>query len=364
MAHSSKSPKEKNKLYSSPDDRDLVLRLSKEKNTFRFIQALSQGNNYHYIIDLLGKNDELLGNLKNLIPVAQELLDIYNKIQEYKKKNPNDYCYYIKIIPGTPSDTLKEMVRQLRLIYNKVSKWGRIFTETAAELRREGLIQPPLVNPNRNGNHYQSALGFADILKEYWFVKKIVLFGSVASGTETEKSDVDLVIEIFDSRAIVRHIIEGIAADFRIETGLTVSPLIIGPKSTKRSKVFFNNAGFFEATETIFEREGWTFIIGEQEFNYKPNDYLAFNYFDKTDLCFYLLFKSNQEGSNKVVVLQDNKPLVICTGVYRYINSLSIKPTISAANRELTKDEKIIIGNYLLKDSWFKIRVIKPSTIG
>lgn len=73
-------------------------------------------------------------------------------------------------------------------------------------------------------------------LKKEYRAEKVILYGSYATGTATEHSDIDLLViaptneRMFERMATVR----GIIRDLR--SGLPVSPIVLTPEKTENRK--------------------------------------------------------------------------------------------------------------------------------
>jgi len=74
------------------------------------------------------------------------------------------------------------------------------------------------------------------LLKERYGAEQVILYGSYASGMETEDSDIDLLVvastdeNILDRMATVRHLIRD------VKKGMAISPLVFTPEEFETRK--------------------------------------------------------------------------------------------------------------------------------
>jgi len=166
-------------------------------------------------------------------------------------------------------------LRRVRSAYRGVTQWGKSFLVTADALRSRGLIHAATSAPNPGTVRYQVARSTCEVLSKHWFVKRVTLFGSVAKGQDRAESDVDLAVEMLTNEAGPNHIVNADLQTIREKTGIEVNGLLLTPNLSSTNRQFFKHAGFFDAAQVLFHREGWSFRCGEKEFTYSLDSFLG-----------------------------------------------------------------------------------------
>ncbi len=95
---------------------------------------------------------------------------------------------------------------------------------------------PPLLDLKRN---------LEEEFGSYSYIKRVVLFGSIAEGTEKESSDIDLFILVDkeeNKKNILKKVFE-ISDNYKDLYGNRISPLILTERETKNNKSLMENIG-------------------------------------------------------------------------------------------------------------------------
>lgn len=331
-------------------DHSAVLELNKKDGLLKFLLSIGQSNsNFAVNNDMhhITKNIDLIRAFIDDIPGFKELLDEYSIFVNYSEENSMDVVKLYRLVPGSPSEETKNIVKKLNLKHKVVARWTRELSKTVFHLRETGEIKLPQANPNRKGKHYLAALKACSVISELWYVKEVKLFGSVAKGTERADSDVDINIETFDGRAAVVNALRFIERDLSNKLKLTISFLIQTPLSGKKSKIFFQEVGFFEASETLFKRNVWEFSISNMIVSFSETDYQNYSFKHEYRGKEYYCLKFNKENKTSYVVIINDKPVAYCNGRIRAVRRKRewpiCVPDIIASSRKLLSTEEIII---------------------
>lgn len=333
-------------MYNSKD-RATVLNLSVNEELFRLLTLFAQTGSIDNILDNISNLRRFLNLVEvNEIPGLKELLDEHAHFMAHIEKNPMQLSYLIRVVSGSPSEETKRIVEKLKVKYRVVSKWSIELCKTVHSLREEGVLAKPQASPNRSGKHYQAAQIITQKLSEYWFIKRVRLFGSVCKGTERTDSDIDLAIEIFDYRADVGHILSFIQREYSDKLKIRISFLIIQPKKSKANKAVFDNLGFFESSEVLFEQNQWHFSIRNKIIDFNEADYQAFYAANGPEGETYHCLRFKKESELPVcLAIVNNVPIALCSG---FRNSkrdgwnFRVPKVVVGGRRLSTRDEHFI----------------------
>ncbi len=298
----------------SAKDAEFAANVSRtDREAFRFLQSLSDSGDTRILISKVQSSLDLFQRYSGTIPGIKELLDGYEQWREVATSNPSDAVRW-HVMGASMTPEIQVVARAIRSAYRIVRRWGTEFVHTVQQLRSEGVIEPEIANPNRESKRYKVAVDTAGALSQYWFVKRVVLFGSVAKGTDTEGSDIDLLVEAVVSIARTGYAIERVAQEVKDQTGDQVNVTLKSDKMTRSTQVFFQKAGFFEASIVLFERKQWSFDCRGEIYNYSGDDFLDATYICERPL---LLFKAGKKRAQAVLLDGDDSADAI--GVIRGI---------------------------------------------
>lgn len=99
--------------------------------------------------------------------------------------------------------------------------------------------------------HRLAAGGFAAKAKKIADVREIVLFGSVAKGTEKLTSDIDILLITDKKGEGIENKIMSLADKILTESRMRIVPIVLTEKEARESKQF---AGELERGEVLYER--------------------------------------------------------------------------------------------------------------
>ncbi|MHB1042833.1 MAG: nucleotidyltransferase family protein [Eubacteriales bacterium] len=158
----------------------------------------------------------------------------------------------------------------------------------------------------------------ASAISSIWCVKKIILFGSVATGEEKVDSDIDLAIELFGD---VRHSRKFVGRTIDRMIGVVLEPLcqrytnVIGPNNRiwdiinlssapKNNLKVFEMKGFFVNALTMFERAQPELVIDGNTQKFDFEDILGWMDMGQGDYC--LLFNGEEPMQIKAIGMDGN----------------------------------------------------------
>ena len=300
----------------NPRDVDFAAGLSRtDREVFRFLQSLSDSGDTKSLISKIERSLDLFEGFSLTVPGMKELLVSYQQWRILATAKPSDAVRWMVFdAPMTPE--IRAVAGAIRSAYKVVSKWGAEFVDTVQRLRVAGVIQPETANPNTESPRYEVAVDVAGLLAKYWFIRRVVLFGSVAKGTDSDTSDVDLLVEPVISTARVKHEIGWISQEAKERTGVEANITVKSHKMTRSTQAFFQKAGFYDASVVLFERTDWLLTCCGETHVYAADRLLGTSYVWDWPL---LLFKAGKKRAQAVLLSRDDSTEAI--GIIRGISS-------------------------------------------
>jgi len=146
------------------------------------------------IIYQLESNKNTIVKYTRFLPEINELLQLVKVRNDYITKN-REVLYDI-IYGGPVPAELKEINNNIRTVNKKLREKVKALLDTLNKLKKQGLIEPARLNIKKDSWRFKAAGELAGELASLWFVSKVTLVGSVAKGTSTAQSDIDLLVDI------------------------------------------------------------------------------------------------------------------------------------------------------------------------
>ncbi len=279
-----------------------------DRSTSRFLQSLADTGSVDHIQVFLSHHQGMLERFRDDIPGIPELLGAHTAYLEYARTHPNEMMDYIAAGKVTPE--IRVLLRRLREGHSRVAAWGKSFLMTLEHLRNDGVISRAVAKPKVTGRHYVVAQAAAKAFAEHWFIKRVVLFGSVARGEEGPQSDVDLFVEpmLRSSRAL--RIMNDHLLSFVARTGMTVNAVLGRPATAGYRRIFLAEVGAFDESIPLYERTGWSFRCDRKVFRYRLDRYLGATVGNPYSV---LLFRHGKGKAQAVVVDERDRA---CLGVF------------------------------------------------
>ncbi len=208
------------------------------------------------------------------------------------------------------------LLKELNKRYRDAAKWVDKFYEIA---KTGSKINN---RPVKDSLHYQAALEASEEISKLWFVSEVSLFGSVAKGIHTRKSDVDLAYKVgIDIRNNTKtrnetfdKLVKGVVhkVELKYEELLDEYPIFIKNDFFKKKKPIFNiiglsfqtktslkmyeKTGFFENAIQLIHRESFTYKLDdiEETVKYSDIDYVIAS----TNILYTYVCKTLKEDEN------------------------------------------------------------------
>jgi predicted nucleotidyltransferase len=298
-------------------DRRAILMFMQSFATLELYDAIQR----HY--DDLCKYEKYINPLSNL-------LYSYANLKSHLDNCESDCMHFAGLSSyalGRKSENYDKLTGDLRKRGNEYRKW---ITEVIKDMPGISL-RYACKDVNKEGIHYKTAVDIANKLSELWFIKKIILFGSVARGEEKLKSDIDLAIELIpklgNARISVKRLFDGLIGEiidqfqikyYKVIPNSKIFNVLCTTFSSKRNTRMFEMTGFFDNSIILYDRVAPLLSIVEpcpvnidDIFGVIPNAY----YLDYNDYNVYYCFFEPIEykGDNgslykaKMVKFHDNE---------------------------------------------------------
>ncbi|MED2974149.1 nucleotidyltransferase domain-containing protein [Fictibacillus sp. B-59209] len=104
------------------------------------------------------------------------------------------YYHYYPHARETKTEAITTWESELKKLQKQIQPKAQKLVKLFQQLKKQGKITEEKANPHTKGNHFLKAREMSQQLASLWFIGKVSLFGSVASGLEKESSDIDLIL--------------------------------------------------------------------------------------------------------------------------------------------------------------------------
>ncbi|MBU3173339.1 nucleotidyltransferase family protein [Clostridium estertheticum] len=294
-------------LYVSLNDKDTIIQYynslsTKEKRCLKSLYIDARGNK---AITLVSSYNVTIQKLNNDILPLEIMIKNFNNLFNYENDNKtkiekdhhtsrNQKFFYTKYYFQNNFTEYKLLVKEFDNSFKTMSKWLADFFKILGN----NITSDYIDNGMTKGTIYCKIVNEIKlVLSKIWFVSEVIVFGSVARGTEQFGSDIDIAYKIgigaknitTSKRELLNNIVlreiaaieekyenlvPGYPKKYSIIKNRLISTLALSFQA-KRQLDNYDNISFFNGSKTLFSRNKFEIVFGNYKeiIEYKDIDY-------------------------------------------------------------------------------------------
>lgn len=243
----------------------------------RTLTSLGQHLTVEAIDALVDRNWNVLAKYTDRFPDLAILKQYLDERAETFRKDPDTFMRYS--VYRRPSPELREINRRILAVHRSLRRQLSELNKTIVSLKQQGLIKTDNPNPDVHGPHYRAAQELAQRLVRLWFVREVILFGSVARGEARPDSDIDVCLGLVPGwiSSYLREMIDRLADE--VQAQWTDQFPGLGRKlfDLVRDRRQFREMGFLDAAQVLAKDDTYRFALDNRAYAFEKSSMAGYS---------------------------------------------------------------------------------------